>query len=182
MSSIITYTTQSGRLTFRFLFRQQGAVWEAFVMDGPPFPPNRLRLGQCPPGCERVAGTQKLRWLKMARITTLEQAQAIAGWWAEDIEKYLRTGKWRIPYKTNDGEDNFTFSIEQTGSEIRIYIEEHPSYGRRDTDAHSTHRYSDGRRRYICWDGALENYAQAEDIAAAWAERTQKYIRTGAGF
>ncbi len=115
----------------------------------------------------------------MTHVPSLEQAQALAAGWAEDMENFLGTGKWRVKYQTNDGGDNFTFSIERARRSFRIYIEEYPPYSRRATDAHSTHRYSDGDRHYICWDGHLSTWAEAEDIATAWAERTQGYIRTG---
>lgn len=179
MAYSIHYSTGSGRNSFHFLLQEEGDRWHAYVLEGPSFPINLLRPGDCPPGCDRAGGAHRIRWFNMGRVLTLNQAQSLAGWWAEDIEKFLDTGKWRVRYKTNDGQDDFVFSIERAGRSFRIYIDQQPSYQSRRTDAHSTHRFSDGPRHYICWDGQLRNWAEAEDIATAWAERTQAYIRTG---
>ncbi|MDA3923985.1 MAG: hypothetical protein PF904_04710 [Kiritimatiellae bacterium] len=179
MDYSVEYMTESGKHTFRFLMRKEGDRWQTNVMNGPSFPGAVLRHDEVPPGCDRIAGAYRIRWFGMACITSREQAQALAALWAEDIERFLVTGKWRTKYQTNDGRDNFTFSIERDRRSFRIYIDKHPSYRNRATDAHSTHRYSDGDRHYICWDGKLNNWAEAEDIATAWAERTQGYIRTG---
>jgi hypothetical protein len=182
MSFAIHYTTGSKRCDFHFLLREEEGRWQAYVLEGPEFPPDKLRKGECPPGCERHNGAHRIRWFGMARVASQAQAESLAAWWAEDIDRFIETGKWRSRYKTNDGQDDFVFSIERSGRSFRIYIDAHPSYGNRATDAHSTHRYSDGPRHYICWDGPMRDWAQAEDVATAWAERTQNYIRTGENF
>ena len=182
MAYSIHYTTASGRRSFHFILQEDADRWQAYIMNGPTFQESRLRQGECPPGCERANGAMRIRWFNMTRVTSQRQAQTLAGWWAEDIDYFIETGKWRVRYKTNDGRDDFVFSIERRGRSFRVYIDQQPPYGRRATDAHSTHRYSDGPRHYICWDGNMRNWAEAEDVATAWAERTQKYIRTGEGF
>ena len=179
MAYSVQYATASGRTNFRFLLREEGDRWQAYVLEGPSFSDATLRRDEVPPGCDRIAGSFRIRWFGMTHVTSLEQAQVLAAGWAEDTETFLGTGKWRVQYQTNDGQDKFTFSVERSGRSFRIYIDAQPSYRSRATDAHSTHRYSDGPRHYICWDGELNSWAEAEDIATAWAERTQGYIRTG---
>jgi hypothetical protein len=80
----------------------------------------------------------------------------------------------------------FTFDmVRQADGEVRIYILDGPSYGRRATDGHSTHRYTDYRGRpYICVERGLHptNFHDAESWARYWADGTAKYIRTGRPF
>jgi len=91
--------------------------------------------------------------------------------------------KTRKRYRTEDGADYFCFSFEkQADGSWRAYILEHPPYGERASDAHTTHRLSDGGRKYVCWSSPLQSLEQAEHVAKAWAEATQGYIRTGARF
>ena len=88
-----------------------------------------------------------------------------------------------INYRTSDGQADYLFSFEEQDDYTwRVYIENQPSYANRDTDAHATHRYSDGNRRYICWTTDLDSLEEAEQVAALWADETQKYIRTGYAF
>jgi len=82
-----------------------------------------------------------------------------------------------------DGQADYYFSIEKVGGEWRIYILDQPSYGSRSSSAHATHRLSDGSgRKYVCWTGSLYSEADAWQIAALWADKTQNYIRSGSGF
>ena len=85
-------------------------------------------------------------------------------------------------YRSVDGTSYFAFSYERHGNEVRIYIDLQPSYGDRATGAHETHRYTDGRRKYICFTGAIQTESDARAVAEAWAERTLTYIRTGQSF
>src|SRR5436309_1211471 len=88
----------------------------------------------------------------------------------------------KLFYRTKDGRADYQFSFEQTGSGWRAYIVDMPSYsthGYRATDAHSTHRLSDGSRRYVCWSAPLRTEAEARQVASKWADYTQEYIRTG---
>ena len=88
-----------------------------------------------------------------------------------------------IAYRTSDGRADYLFNFEQQYDDTwRVYIEDQPSYGNRETDGHSTHRYSDGDRYYICWTQELESLEDARNVAALWADETQKYIRTGYAF
>lgn len=85
-------------------------------------------------------------------------------------------------YRTKDGSADYTFSMERTSDGWRAYIESQPSYNGRATDGHSTHRYNDGERKYICWSEPLRTESEARAVAARWADCTQEYIRTGKNF
>ena len=89
----------------------------------------------------------------------------------------------RAYYRTSDGAADYLFSFEeQSDGTWRAYIEQQPSYRGRPTDAHSTHRLSDGGRKYVCWTRPLRSLEEAKQVAALWADKTQEYIRTGRGF
>ncbi|MDZ5455320.1 hypothetical protein [Azohydromonas lata] len=91
----------------------------------------------------------------------------------------------KVIYRTKDGRADYAFSLErQADGEVRAYITSQPNYAGRDNSGHATHRYTDLRddRRYICWDGSLRTEDDAKKVAAAWADRTQEYIRSGKGF
>jgi hypothetical protein len=93
-----------------------------------------------------------------------------------------RTGS-RVLYRTRDGRADYGFSIEQQPDGTwRTYIVSQPGYGNRASDAHSTHRLTDGDRKYVCWDSPLRTLAQAKQVAGLWADATQEYIRTGKKF
>lgn len=86
-------------------------------------------------------------------------------------------------YRTSDGLADYRFIFEeQSDGTWRAYIEEQPSYRGRPTDTHSTHRLSDGDRKYVCWTDPLRSLEEAKQVAALWADATQQYIRTGRGF
>jgi hypothetical protein len=86
-------------------------------------------------------------------------------------------------YRTKDGQADYGFSLErQSNGEYRAYIQSQPGYQGRSNDAHSTHRYTDGDRRYICYTGTLTTESQAKSVAAIWADNTQTYIKTGRSF
>ncbi|MBX3451339.1 MAG: hypothetical protein KF777_17355 [Planctomycetaceae bacterium] len=83
-------------------------------------------------------------------------------------------------YRTKSGQNYFGFSYEsQPSGEVRAYIESQPSYQGRPTGGHDTHRYYDGRN-YICMGNCPPtNLSDAIAYSKAWAERTERYIRTG---
>lgn len=86
-------------------------------------------------------------------------------------------------YRTSDNSADYGFSFEEQSDRTwRAYIDEQPSYRGRATDAHSTHRLSDGSRKYVCWTRPLRSLDEAKQVAALWADKTQQYIRTGSGF
>lgn len=86
-------------------------------------------------------------------------------------------------YRTRDGRADYQFSFEQQRDGTwKAFIISQPSYQGRDDDAHSTHRLSDGQRKYVCWTDPLRTLAQAKEVAAMWADATQEYIRTGRHF
>ena len=88
-----------------------------------------------------------------------------------------------LSYRTKDGLADYCFSFEeQRDGTWRPYIVRHPSYQGRDESAHSTHRMSDRGRKYLDWVNPLRSLAQAKQAAAAWADFTQNYIRTGSRF
>ena len=83
-------------------------------------------------------------------------------------------------YRTQDGRADYGFSFEQqSNGSWRAYIASQPSYQGRATDAHSTHRLSDGGRQYVCWTKTLDSLAEAKQVARLWADTTQRYTRTG---
>ena len=175
----IHYTTQSKRTLFSFISNEENGRWHAYALQTP-FLGDKLKCGEMPPGCDRFTDMgYHINWFNMTPITSLEQCNALAAFWAEDIEKFLDSGKWRVNYPTNDGCDVFSFSIERKRGDLRVYIVSHPPYKGRDDSSHATHRLSDGRRKYICWTDDIDTWAQAENIATFWAEKTQQYIRTG---
>lgn len=87
-------------------------------------------------------------------------------------------------YRTRSGRNLFDFQFVDRGTEgWRVYIDRSPSYGDRDTDGHSTHRYTDGSsRHYICFTGTLDDAREAKQVARAWAESTERYIEDGTSF
>ena len=88
-----------------------------------------------------------------------------------------------IYYRTRDGRADYAFSFERQGNgTYRIYIEDQPSYGSRVSSLHATHRLFDRGRYYVCWAGVLRTEAQARQVAALWADSTQRYIRFGTRF
>jgi hypothetical protein len=85
-------------------------------------------------------------------------------------------------YRTTDGSADYRFSFEERwNGRWRIYIDQQPSYRGRADDAHSTHRLSDGRQ-YVCWTKSIRSLEDAKRVAAIWADKTQRYIRTGSDF
>ena len=86
-------------------------------------------------------------------------------------------------YRTSDGLADYKFIFEdQPDGTWRAYIQDQPPYLSRPTDSHSTHRLSDGNRKYVCWSTPLDSLEKAKKVAARWADETQKYISTGSGF
>lgn len=91
--------------------------------------------------------------------------------------------RYRDYYRTRDGLAYFHFSFEEADDGTwRAYIDQQPSYAGRATDAHSTHRLSDGDRKYVCWTSSLRSLNEAKKVAAFWADKTQEYIRLGRRF
>jgi hypothetical protein len=90
----------------------------------------------------------------------------------------------QIFYRTQDGRADYAFSIErQSNRSYRVYISGYPSYGERSADGTATHRLTDrAGRHFICWSQPIAHLPQARQVAAAWAEATQRYIRTGRRF
>lgn len=86
-------------------------------------------------------------------------------------------------YRTSDGAAYYHFVFEeQSDGTWRAYIDKQPPYRGRATDAHSTHRLSEGSRKYVCWTSPLRSLKEAKKVAALWADATQQYIRTGRRF
>lgn len=87
---------------------------------------------------------------------------------------------YRATYRTNSGQNYFSWSFEDVGNEVRIYITNQPSYEGRDSGAHETHRYGiSSGRPYICFEPPPTNLKDAINIAKEWAERTERYIDYG---
>ena len=89
----------------------------------------------------------------------------------------------RSYYRSRDSLADYQFEFHQMpDGTYRIYIVKQPSYCGRNQSAHATHRLSDGGRHYICWEGKLYSLHEAKKVAAVWADKTQRYIKYGAGF
>ena len=88
-----------------------------------------------------------------------------------------------VYYRTQDGRADYGFSVERQGNgTYRPYITSQPGYAGRADDPHSTHRNSDGDRKYVCWTHALRSEGEAQQVAAKWADATQQYIGMGRKF
>jgi hypothetical protein len=86
-------------------------------------------------------------------------------------------------YRTADGRADYHFSFEQQSDGTwRVYILSAVDYRGRLSDCYSTHRLNDGNRQYICWTTPISKETDARAIAAAWADKTQRYIRFGEAF
>lgn len=85
-------------------------------------------------------------------------------------------------YRTKNKRTDYGFELQQLPGGWRIYIVSQPPYGNRNTNAHPTHRLSDGGRKYVCWDTPIRSEADALDIAAKWADATEDYILKGTRF
>lgn len=84
-----------------------------------------------------------------------------------------------IKYRAIGGVDYvFDFVHMRAANTWRAYIVWQPPYGSRASGAHETHRLNDGRL-YVCWDRAIATEAELRQVAALWAECTQRYIATG---
>ncbi len=80
---------------------------------------------------------------------------------------------------SNGREYSFSFERQNDGS-IRPYITNQPDYGTQSTAASDTHRQKDEQGRwYIAWDEALYTTAEAKEVAAEFARRTDVFIDTG---
>lgn len=89
----------------------------------------------------------------------------------------------RVYYRSRDGLEDYRFEIVQLSSgNFRIFILESPDYCGRDEGCHPTHRLSDAGRKYVCWDGPIRSVQQAKQVAALWADSTQRYIKHGTRF
>jgi hypothetical protein len=86
-------------------------------------------------------------------------------------------------YRTKDGLQDYKFSFEeQSDGSWHAYILRQPEYGSRDSSQHATHRLRDGDRYYVCWTRELWSEEDARQVAALWADKTQRYIRYGERF
>lgn len=88
-----------------------------------------------------------------------------------------------IKYRTSDGQADYEFSFErQSDGEWRAYILSQPSYRGRPTDSHSTHRLSDGSRKFVCWNTPIRTSDNLKTVVAKWSDSTQDYIKYGIRF
>ena len=66
---------------------------------------------------------------------------------------------------------------------VRVYVEKQPSYRGRSTNSNTIHRYprSPGLPPYICFKQRSKpsSIGQARSLAHKWADKTDRYIRTG---
>ncbi len=71
----------------------------------------------------------------------------------------------------------------ETPGRIKVYVEDQPSYGSRDTSLSVIHRWNgkNGSPPYICFKEHVKpvSLAEAQRMARDWADRTLVYIRTG---
>lgn len=76
----------------------------------------------------------------------------------------------------------YRFNFKKVNGVWRAYIIKMPSYGKRETWGHITHRHFDGDKPYICWDKSLKELKDIQTVARAWSDATQKYIAYGTRF
>jgi hypothetical protein len=83
-------------------------------------------------------------------------------------------------YITSNG-SVYEFSFEtQADGTLRAYIVVQPSYGEKAASLPATGRIRDSSGRYyISWTKPLHQISEAKTVAAAWANRTDRYIYTG---
>ena len=87
---------------------------------------------------------------------------------------------YTLKYRTKDSEQDYEFSFEeQSDGSWRAYIVSQPSYDGHPDDSHTTHRLSEGGRKYVCWDRPIRTLAEMKTVAALWADCTQAYRKTG---
>jgi len=86
-----------------------------------------------------------------------------------------RNGAGTSIYRSRDGSALFHFWVSCIGGDIRIYIVEFPG-------STSCHILRDHLGPYICWSTPIHSTAAARAVAAAWAEATLVYQRTGQAF
>ncbi len=81
---------------------------------------------------------------------------------------------------TSNGRD-YSFSFErQLDGSIRAYITDQPDYGSQSEAASETHRTKDEDGRwYVGWEEPLYTVAEAKEVAAEFAKRTDVYLDTG---
>jgi hypothetical protein len=74
----------------------------------------------------------------------------------------------------------------QSPGKVQVFVERQPSYGSRDTHPRVIHRWPPGHidsrePAYICFkeEAKPSGFESAQKFAHAWADMTEKYIRTG---
>src|SRR4051812_41117216 len=85
-----------------------------------------------------------------------------------------------VYYRTKDGRADYVFTIEQQpGGDYRVYLALQPERSL----SYTTHLLTDRQgRRFICWTRSIRTLTDARRVAAAWADNTQRYSRTGVSF
>jgi hypothetical protein len=85
-----------------------------------------------------------------------------------------------VKYTTRDRAVTFRFDfVQMPDTSWRIYIKDQPGYNGRPDGSHASHRLSDERGRFICWEPAPRSLDEAKGVARAWADATHDYIQTG---
>ncbi len=73
---------------------------------------------------------------------------------------------------------SFMFRGQDNGSVI-IEVPRKPDYGNQSTDPHKTHLLHEGDRNIVCCEPLPRTLADAKKVAAEWAKRTDRYVRSG---
>jgi len=81
-------------------------------------------------------------------------------------------------YRTKSGQD-FHFRFQQLPEDFRIYILQIPFARQVNAIPHVLH---DAAGPYVCWSCAIEDYADAKEIASKWAEAVEQWHITGKSF
>jgi hypothetical protein len=101
---------------------------------------------------------------------------------ASPAERPLSQEARTVKYRVRDGSIDYAFEFVRIAGFWRIYIIEQPPYGGWSDGVAETHRHFDGDRPYVCWSISITTYEDAKEIAAAWAEATEVYRKTGTRF
>lgn len=85
---------------------------------------------------------------------------------------------YRVDFLNSSYEFVFRYQ-HSTTTGYRAYIVSAPSYGRRSTDLHSTHRLTDSGEHYVCWSSTIKTEREMDAVVDLWCKATVMYIILG---
>lgn len=93
----------------------------------------------------------------------------------------------RIFYRSHGSGFDYCFDLVELSGDAeradwRAYILTSRDYGTRSQRLIDTHRLSDHRGHYICWDQRVPTKEAMKTICALWSEATERYVSTNRSF